>query len=126
MLDTPHFSGGTSTYEAFALGIPIVAWDGEFARGRQTAALYRKMGITELIADSADRYVNLALRLAQDKAWRAQRQADLMQRHGILYDNDAAIGELGRFLVEAVAAASQGRKLPGWPLRDDSGAMAAA
>jgi protein O-GlcNAc transferase len=126
VLDTPHFSGGTSTYEAFALGIPIVAWDGEFARGRQTAALYRKMGITELIADSADRYVNLALRLAQDKAWRAQRHADLMQRHDILYDNDTAIGELGRFLESAVAAASQGRKLPGWPLRDNSGAIAAA
>ena len=125
VLDTPYFSGGTSTYEAFALGIPIVAWEGEFARGRQTAALYRKMGITELIASSTDRYVNLALRLAQDKAWRAQRQADLMQRQDILYDNDAAIDELGRFFVEAVAAAAQGRKLSAWPLRKDSGANAA-
>ena len=126
VLDTPHFSGGTSTYEAFALGIPIVAWNGEFARGRQTAALYRKMGITDLIAQSADRYVDLALCLAQDKGWRAQRHAELMQRHEVLYDNDAAIGELGRFLDEAVAAASQGRKVPEWPLRGDSGAIAAA
>jgi predicted O-linked N-acetylglucosamine transferase (SPINDLY family) len=126
VLDTPHFSGGTSTYEAFALDIPIVAWEGEFARGRQTAALYRKMGITDLIANSADRYVNLALRLAQDKEWRAQRQQDLRQRRDILYDNDAAIAELGRFFGEAVAAAVRGRNLSGWPPQENSGTVAVA
>jgi len=125
VLDTPHFSGGTSSYEAFAHDIPIVTWDGEYARGRQTAALYRKMGIPELIADGADRYVNLALRLAQDKTWRGERQADLKRRHDVLYDNDAAVGELGRFFTEAVAAAAQGRKLPRWPLREIPGTIAA-
>ncbi len=125
VLDTPHFSGGTTSYEAFALGIPIVTWDGEFARGRQTAAHYRKMGLPELIADSPDRYVNLALRLAQDKAWRTQRQQDIKRRHHVLYDNDAVIAELGRFFGEAVAAAARDRKLPGWPLPENSGTIAA-
>ena len=125
VLDTPHFSGGTTSYEALALGIPIVTWDGEFARGRQTAAHYRKMGLPELIADSPDRYVNLALRLAQDKAWRTQRQQDIKRRNDVLYDNDAAIAELGRFFGEAVAAAARGQKLPGWPLPENSGTIAA-
>ena len=116
VLDTPHFSGGTSSFEIFAQGIPIVAWEGQFARGRQTAALYRKMGLAELIADGPDRYVELALRLAQDKAWRAQRQADITRRNHVLFDCDAAIGELGQFFAEAVAAAAQRRTLPGWPL----------
>ncbi len=115
VLDTPHFSGGTSSYEMFAHGIPIVAWEGEFARGRQTSALYRKMGLAELIADSPDRYVDLALRLAQDKPWRAQRQADIARRNDLLFDSGAAIGELGQFFAEAVAAAAQQRTLSAWP-----------
>jgi len=123
VLDTPHFSGGTSSYEMFAHGIPIVTWEGEFARGRQTAALYRKMGLAELIANSPDRYVDLALRLAQDKPWRAQRQVDIMRRNSVLFDSDAAIGELGQFFAEAVAAASRQRSLPGWP-SERSGAAA--
>jgi predicted O-linked N-acetylglucosamine transferase (SPINDLY family) len=115
VLDTPYFSGGTSSYEAFAHGIPIIAWDGKFARGRQTAALYRKMGLTELIANGADRYVDLALRLAQDQSWHAQRHADILRRNHVLFDADAAIGELEVFFTDAVAAAAQRRKLPGWP-----------
>ena len=102
-----------------------MTWDGEFARGRQTAAHYRKMGLPELIADSPDRSVNLALRLAQDKAWRTQRQQDIKRRHHVLYDNDAVIAELGRFFGEAVAAAARDRKLPGWPLPENSGTIAA-
>ncbi len=37
VLDPPHFGSGNSSYEAFALGAPIVTWPGAFMRGRVTA-----------------------------------------------------------------------------------------
>ena len=36
ILDTPHFSGGNTSYEAFALAKPIVTLDSAFMRGRVT------------------------------------------------------------------------------------------
>lgn len=123
VLDTPQFSGGTSSYEMFAHGIPIVAWEGEFARGRQTAALYRRMGLTSLIADGADRYVELALRLAQDRPWHREQQAEIARRSDVLFAGGGAIGELEAFFAEAVAAAAQHRVLAGWPpVQGDAGA----
>lgn len=57
MLDTPHFSGGNTNYEAFAFGTPVVTLPGAFMRGRVTQALYNKMGVTDCIAETADDYI---------------------------------------------------------------------
>jgi protein O-GlcNAc transferase len=45
ILDPFHFGGGNSTYEALALGVPIVTMPGAFMRGRVTNACYKKMGL---------------------------------------------------------------------------------
>ena len=115
VLDTPHFSGGTTSFETFAAGVPIVTWPGRYARSRPTAALYRQMGVTGLTADHAAQYVDLALRLARDPDWRAQKQAELRQKCAVLYENLEAVRELERFFAAAVAAAADGRKLQSWP-----------
>src|SRR5262249_32461009 len=44
-LDPLHFGGGNTSFEAFALGIPIVTLPSEFLRGRITYAQYLMMGI---------------------------------------------------------------------------------
>jgi len=33
MLDTPHFSGGNTNYEAFAFGTPVVTLPGHLCAG---------------------------------------------------------------------------------------------
>jgi predicted O-linked N-acetylglucosamine transferase (SPINDLY family) len=111
VLDTPHFGGGTTSLELFAVGIPIVAWPGAYARSRQTAALYRRMQIAGPVAEDAAQYVELALRLAHDPSWRAQLQEALRQRCPVLYENMGAVHELQQFFTAAVVAAAQGRKL---------------
>ncbi len=60
ILDPPFFGGGNTSYEAFAMGLPIVTWPGLFMRGRVTEGCYRQMGFTELVADSLDSYVEIA------------------------------------------------------------------
>lgn len=71
LLDTFHYGGGANTVaDAFACGVPVVTLPGTFQRGRWTAAVCRRAGLTELIAESPEDYVRRALALARDSAWR--------------------------------------------------------
>ena len=73
LLDPHTFSGGNTSYEALAMGTPVVTWaNAPFLRGRITLALYRALGISDCIAHSVDQYVEIAQRLAHDPAWRRQ------------------------------------------------------
>jgi CRISPR-associated protein Csy1 len=70
MIDTPHWSGGSTSLSALASGLPIVTLEGAFMRGRQSAAMLRSVGVEELIARDAEEYVQLALRVASDSGYR--------------------------------------------------------
>jgi predicted O-linked N-acetylglucosamine transferase (SPINDLY family) len=67
ILDTIHFGGSGTTRDAFAIGAPVVTPEGQFLRGRLTAAYYREMGFAHLMTHSREAYVDLATRLANDK-----------------------------------------------------------
>ena len=65
-LDCPGFSGYTTAWLAAHRGLPIVTLEGRFLRQRLAAGLLRQIGITEGIAASADDYVEVAVRWAQE------------------------------------------------------------
>jgi protein O-GlcNAc transferase len=71
-LDCPAFSGYTTAWAAIHRGLPIVTHEGEFLRQRLAAGLLRQIGISEELATSADEYVRIAVRWAEEC-----RQADL-------------------------------------------------
>ncbi len=48
MLDTLHWSGGNTSLDALACGLPIVTLPGALMRGRQTAGMLDVIGVTEL------------------------------------------------------------------------------
>ncbi len=87
ILDPPHFGGGNSSYEALAMGTPIVTWPSPFLRGRITAALYQKMGLTDLIVDSADAYIDLAVRIGTDRNLRTELHERILSTCGLLYED---------------------------------------
>jgi protein O-GlcNAc transferase len=103
LLDTFHFSGGNSSLEAFAIGAPIVTLPGEFMRGRVTAGFYRQMGITDLIAESQEHYVELALKLANDKEFHAEMSRKIKEAYPAFIADRRGMAELAAFLTEAVA-----------------------
>lgn len=107
MLDTVHFNGMNSSLEAFAVGTPVVTLPGEFQRGRHTQAMYRKMGLAEAIAGSADDYVELALRLGRDAAYRGEFRQRILERNACLFEDARVVREFERFFREAVAQAGQ-------------------
>src|SRR3974390_3029008 len=70
MLDTLHWSGGNTSLDAIASGLPIVTLPGAFMRGRQSAGMLAMLGGEELVARDAVSYVETAVAIAKDRARR--------------------------------------------------------
>ncbi|MDQ2962824.1 MAG: tetratricopeptide repeat protein [Pseudomonadota bacterium] len=110
MLDTPHWSGGATSLDALASGLPIVTLQGRFMRGRQSAAMLRIIGVEELIAHDAEQYVELALRVARDPAYREALSSRIRDRLPRLVNRSEPI----EALAEAFESMARGRP-PGPP-----------
>jgi predicted O-linked N-acetylglucosamine transferase (SPINDLY family) len=67
-LDPFPYNGTTTTCEALWMGVPVVTRMGERHAGRVGASLLTQIGATDLIARSAEEYVDIALALANDPA----------------------------------------------------------
>lgn len=65
VLDTFPYNGVTTTNEALAQGVPVVAIRGERWVGRFAALLLKQLGLTDLVAESPEQYVEIACRLYQ-------------------------------------------------------------
>ncbi|MEX0704300.1 MAG: tetratricopeptide repeat protein [Planctomycetales bacterium] len=104
LLDTIHFGGGKTSYEALGMGVPVVTWPGRFARGRVTLGIYRTMGVSECIAGSAEEYVDLAVRLGTDREFAAHARDRIRATSGALFDDGDAVREIADFLQRAVAS----------------------
>jgi protein O-GlcNAc transferase len=102
MLDTQHWSGGNTSLDAIAAGLPIVALPGRFMRGRQSAAMLRMMGIEELVASDADDYVRIAVRLATDSTWRVDITKRIAAGSARLFDDQKPLRALDAFLRSVV------------------------
>jgi protein O-GlcNAc transferase len=97
VLDTPRWSGGNTSIDAFVAGVPVVTLPGRFMRGRQTLAMLRLMGLEQLVAPDADEYVRIALEIASDPRRNAALREAIAARRGVLFDRPEP--------VEAFAAA---------------------
>lgn len=90
LLDPFYFGGGTTSFEAFALNVPIITWPGERLHGRITYGFYQQMGISELVALSPEDYVQKAVQTATDTSFnRAMRQKIARQKHHIFRQAEA-------------------------------------
>lgn len=79
-LDTFPYNGTTTTCEALLMGAPVVTLRGSTHAGRVGASLLSAVGLPELIAESAEQYIDLAVALAADADRRADLHAELRDR----------------------------------------------
>ncbi|MEJ7668534.1 MAG: tetratricopeptide repeat protein [Casimicrobiaceae bacterium] len=100
MLDTLHWSGGNTSLDALACGLPIVTLPGRFMRGRQSAGMLRLMEIDETIAHDADDYVRIAARLGHDITWREGLRSRILAARGRVFDDPAPINALAAAFIE--------------------------
>jgi protein O-GlcNAc transferase len=63
MLDTSRWSGGNTSLDALAQGLPVVALPGNTMRSRQSAAMLRLLGEEKLVARDRDDFVDIATRV---------------------------------------------------------------
>ncbi|HEY6564368.1 MAG TPA: hypothetical protein VIY86_07710, partial [Pirellulaceae bacterium] len=101
MLDPIHFGGGNTSYEAFAMGTPIVTLPGPYLRSRITLALYKKMGLTDLAVDSSEDYVRTAVRMACDEDFRLRQRQLIRDNAEVLFEDNQEVRDFQRFLLEA-------------------------
>jgi predicted O-linked N-acetylglucosamine transferase (SPINDLY family) len=102
VLDPFHFGGCNSSCEALALGVPVVTLPGEQLAGRFTLALYQELGLGSCIAESADRYVAIALELAKDAEYRRTVSGEILARSERLFQRTDAAHALGEALLQIV------------------------
>jgi LPS sulfotransferase NodH len=81
-LDSFPYAGGTTVCEAFESGLPVVTRSGPMLRERTGAVWAVAFGLPRLIADSAGRYVEIAVGLARDPRRRARASAKIAARVG--------------------------------------------
>ncbi len=98
MLDTLHWSGGNTSLDALACGLPMVTLPGRYLRGRQSAAMLRLMGAPEWVArDEAD-YLDIAAGVLDGGGNSSQRRSALREQAGALFDRKEPLAALAEFL----------------------------
>ena len=101
-LDTIGFSGFNTAVQALECGLPIVAREGRFLRGRLASGVLRHLGLDELVAGSDEAYVELAVTLAADRERRQALRKRIEAGRERLYRDPAPLDALQRFIETAV------------------------
>ena len=102
-LDTYPCSDAGALVELLAVGVPVVAREGNTLRSRAGAALLRTLKFDELVAADERQYHDLVVRLAGDATARNELRArieDRLSRSPVVFDPLAASDAFGS-LVEA-------------------------
>lgn len=79
-LDTCPYSGGTTTFDALWMGVPVLTLPGERSASRSAASILGALGLREWIAASEEDYVRAAELHACDREGLALLRAGLRER----------------------------------------------
>jgi CRISPR-associated protein Csy1 len=99
VLDTFRWSGGNTSIDAFAAGVPVVTLPGRFMRGRQTAGMLELMQVKELIAADPEAYVRHAVEVATDRELNAGLRRAIAERRGVLFDRPEPVEAFAQALL---------------------------
>jgi predicted O-linked N-acetylglucosamine transferase (SPINDLY family) len=102
-LDSIGFSGFNTAMQAIECGLPIVAYEGRFLRGRLASGILRRMGIDELVTATDEAYVELAVRLARDARLWGEMNERLVAARPALYGDTQSVRALEAFIEHALS-----------------------
>ena len=102
MLDTIGFSGFNNALQAVEAGLPVLAREGNFMRGRLASGIMRRMEIHELVASSNEEFIQSALALASDPKLRSALRVKIADRRSALFHDLEPVRALEKTLAEAI------------------------
>ncbi len=102
VLDSVHFCGGSTSFDSFSVDAPVVTLPGEFMRGRQTYGLYRRMGMMDLVAKDRADYVDKALLLGGDTAYREAMREKIRALSPAIYQDAGMVKALEAFFASVL------------------------
>jgi len=102
-LDSPDWSGGNTTLEALALGLPVLAFPGTTMRGRHALGIVREAGLPDLLSpDDEKTWVETAARIGRDPSLRAGLAASVRERAPRIFADRRGVPALEACLLEAL------------------------
>jgi predicted O-linked N-acetylglucosamine transferase (SPINDLY family) len=107
MLDTIGFSGFNTAMQGLEAGLPVVAFEGGFMRGRLASGPLRLLGLDELVAADVPGFADAALRVVEDDGLRDRLRRAIAERRAGLFDDLAPVRALEDALFEAARAAGR-------------------
>ncbi|MEH2069205.1 MAG: hypothetical protein V7K47_13760 [Nostoc sp.] len=79
-LDSYPFAGTTSLVEPLQANLPVIARQGINFRSAMGAAMVQALDISDLVADSEESYIRLAIALGNDPKLRQQKSAQIKEK----------------------------------------------
>lgn len=123
LLDTLGFSGFNTAIQAIECDLPVLAYEGEFMRGRLASALLRRLDLPNLVASTPQRFIDMAIDLARDAGKRSTLRAAIGERRQALFRDPRPVRALEEHLAREVSMLrASGRRAP----TNIEGLMAAA
>lgn len=101
-LDPIGWSGCNSVLEAINRNLPVVTFPSKLMRGREGFAILTMMGLIEIIPQSIDDYIKIAIRLGKDSEWRHYISEKIATKKHLIYHDRTCIGALENFIEQSV------------------------
>ena len=98
-LDTLPYNGHTTSLDSFWMGVPVVTLVGKTVVGRAGLSQLSNLGLTELVAQTPEQFVQIACDLARDLERLKTLRSELRQRM-----LDSPLRDVARFAKNVEAA----------------------
>jgi protein O-GlcNAc transferase len=103
-IDTFPFAGGNTTFQSLGVGTPLITLPNDFMRSRCAVGAYNQIGFEELVARDPAHYAELAVRVANDREFRAHCVEAIRDGESRLFETEQVINEFNEFFASAYEA----------------------
>jgi protein O-GlcNAc transferase len=101
-LDTIGFSGFNTAIQALMCDLPVVTMEGARMRGRLASAILNRIGLSNLICQSTDAYVDLVVELTQNQQSLNTYKDKIAKSKNTLFNDLEPIKALEDFLIQQI------------------------
>ena len=102
ILDTPHFSGGMTTFESLAAGTPVVTLPGKFMRSRVSLGIYKPMNMMDCVSEDTADYIEITKRLCLDSNFARMVRTQINEGQLNIFDNRTVIDRHAKFFEKVM------------------------